>query len=236
MMIPIVVDCAIQLNDLVNSLVEEGSVIDVKDLMGRYTVDVIGSCAFGIDCNSIKDPNSEFRRFGKRALDFGFVKRMKYMVALAFPALLKLVGTGLVHNDTREFLLSTVSQTVDYREKYNVIRKDFMQLLIQLKNNDYLETERDGGDIKRKGNREQGTTLDIVEITAQVLIFFLAGYETSSTTLTYLLYEMAINPHAQSNVRKEINETLRRHNQNITYEAVMEMQYLHRCIDGRYVP
>lgn len=236
MMFPIVVDCAIQLNVLVNSLVEEGSVIDVRDVMGRYTTDVIGSCAFGIDCNSIKDPNSKFRRYGKKALEFGFVKKMKYMVALAYPGILKLMGTGLVHKDTREFLLSTVRQTVDYREKNNIIRKDFMQLLIQLKNNAYLEHKSDGVDIKRKENNGHGTTLDIVEMTAQVLIFFLAGYETSSTTLTFLLYELAVNPHVQTNLRKEINETLRRHNQNITYDVMIEMHYLHRCIDGRYVP
>lgn len=38
--------------------------IDIKDILARYTTDVIASCAFGVEANSLKDPNSEFRESG----------------------------------------------------------------------------------------------------------------------------------------------------------------------------
>lgn len=39
---------------------------DIKDLFSRYSTDVIASCAFGIEANSLKNPESEFLRNGKR--------------------------------------------------------------------------------------------------------------------------------------------------------------------------
>lgn len=65
-------------------------------------------------------------------------------------------------------------ETIEHREKNSVIRNDFMQLLIQLKNHGKLEGE----------SIEVGK-LSINEIAAQSFIFFAAGYETSSTAMSF---------------------------------------------------
>lgn len=57
----------------------------------------------------------------------------------------------------------------------NVSRQDFMQLLIQLKNNQ-LDGER----------VTDGVALNMNQITAQAFIFFFAGFDTSSTTLHFV--------------------------------------------------
>jgi len=38
------------------------------------------------------------------------------------------------------------------------------------------------------------------------LLFLLAGYETTSTTLAYIMYEMAVNPEVQKKLQEEIDE------------------------------
>jgi cytochrome P450 family 6 len=70
-------------------------------------------------------------------------------------------------------------------------------------------------------------------IAAQAFVFFLAGFETSSTTMTFCLYELALNPDIQDQVRNEIDTVLERHGGNITYESIVEMDYLDKVVSGK---
>lgn len=65
MMFPIIVTCGEQLQEYLNNTVEKEEEIDVKDALARFTTDVIASCAFGIETNSLENPDSEFWKHGK---------------------------------------------------------------------------------------------------------------------------------------------------------------------------
>lgn len=66
---------------------------------------------------------------------------------------------------------------------------------------------------------------------AQAAIFFAAGYETSSTTQSFALYEMAKNQAIQERVRMEIATMLATTNGQLTYDSVMhETPYLTQVI------
>ena len=71
-------------------------------------------------------------------------------------------------------------------------------------------------------------------IAAQAFVFFIAGFETSSTTMTFCLYEMACNPDIQSRLREEIDAVLSKYDGKITYEAINEIDYLDKVINGEY--
>lgn len=65
---------------------------------------------------------------------------------------------------------------------------------------------------------------------AQAAIFFVAGRETSITTMTYVLCELAKYPEMQRRAREEILEKIQTAN-GVTYEAVNDMKYLHQVIN-----
>lgn len=139
--------------------------IEIRDIAARFTTDVIGSCAFGLDCSSLEDPNSAFRSNAKSVFD-----QPKYPVAFAqlvlmFKDLARKLHVSLLSKEVTDFFLNIVKDTIEYREKNDVKRNDFMHLLIQLKNNGALE-----GDSSNIGK------LTTEEIAAQAFIFFLAGY------------------------------------------------------------
>lgn len=60
----------------------------------------------------------------------------------------------------------------------------------------------------------------------------LTGFETSSSTLSFCLYELAKNRNIQQRVHDEIDRVLAQHNGQITYESISEMKFLDQCIDG----
>jgi cytochrome P450 family 6 len=64
-------------------------------------------------------------------------------------------------------------------------------------------------------------------------LFFIAGFETSSTTMTFCLYQLAINPNIQEVLRNEIDTVLEKHDGNISYEAIHEMTYLDKVVAGK---
>jgi len=69
-------------------------------------------------------------------------------------------------------------------------------------------------------------------IAAQAFIFFAAGFETSSTTMSNALYELALNQQIQDKLCEEINQEYTKHGSNLSYENVKEMNYLDKVFKG----
>ncbi|KAF2897255.1 hypothetical protein ILUMI_08920 [Ignelater luminosus] len=199
--------------------------VDIKDILGRFTTDIIGSCAFGLDCNSFKDPDSEFKKYGQMIFSSATLRQaLRNIIAFANPKLGMFLGITINNSKATKFFMNVVEETVKYRETTNFTRKDFMQILIDLKNNVKVGDEEENGKHNNKG-------FTIEEIAAQAFVFFLAGYETSSTTMAFCLYELAMNPEIQDRLREEINQTFENQSETITYEGVMEMKYLSQVVD-----
>jgi cytochrome P450 family 6 len=69
-------------------------------------------------------------------------------------------------------------------------------------------------------------------LASQAFIFFLAGFETSSTTLSFCLHELAINSQIQERLREEIDSTIKKYEGKITYDGINSMPYLDKVVDG----
>jgi len=67
---------------------------------------------------------------------------------------------------------------------------------------------------------------------AQALTFLIAGYETSGSTLTFALYELALHPEIQQRLRAEIVQVLSKHDGKLTYDGMQDMPYLDRVVSG----
>ena len=77
------------------------------------------------------------------------------------------------------------------------------------------------------------TTLSAKQLAAQAFMFFAAGFETSATTMSFCLYELALNPDIQNRLRNEIDTVLKKYGDSVTYEGIQEMKYLDKIISGK---
>lgn len=75
-----------------------------------------------------------------------------------------------------------------------------------------------------------GTEINEVELAGYALTLFVEGYETSSSVLGFAIYEMARNPDIQERLYEEITDVLAKHNNEFTFEALQEMEYLDNII------
>jgi len=89
--------------------------VDVEETMHRYTTDIVASCAFGINANSLKYPNAEFRMYVRKIFEFSVRKGLAGLTAMTAPAVKNLLKIKLMDDDTTRYLRKTIWSTVEYR-------------------------------------------------------------------------------------------------------------------------
>ena len=92
-----------------------GSTVEVKEMMGRFTTDVIASCAFGINGNSLKDRDAEFGRYIRKVTDFSVKKGLALLAAFFAPQLQKRFRLNVMDDKSNNYVRQIVWSTVEYR-------------------------------------------------------------------------------------------------------------------------
>lgn len=108
----------------------------MRDLMARFTTDVIGSVAFGLQFNSFIEDDCEFRKMGRRVLDSSAASVITKAIRIFFPTVFRILRLRTFPNEVNTFFSTVVQDTIENREKKNIQRNDFMQLLMQLRRAD----------------------------------------------------------------------------------------------------
>lgn len=224
MMHPTILKVAGQFRDYMLEQTKEQRIeVEMKHLLAQFTTDVIGNVAFGLECNCLKDPENEFMRAGKLIFESSPTHQLKVMFSRMFPGIGKKLRLQLTNPEATNFIMKLLANTVQYREENNIQRNDFMSLLLQIKNTGRLD-----------GDREDLGKMTFNELAAQVFGFFVAGFETSSSTMAFALYELALHPEIQDRARNEIREVLDRNDGHLPYEAAMELTFIDQVISGQY--
>lgn len=186
--------------------------LDLKEIIGSFTSDVIGSCAFGLEMDSFKG-DTPFKYYSKKIFAVRSKPYALYrLLCDTFPNVALKLNLKVLQKDISDFFMSMVKNTVKYRRTNKVTRNDFFQLLLNM-NSDSEEH-----------------FLTIEEIAAQCFAFLLAGSDTSSTAMTFALYELSRNEDIQKRVRNEIMTVL--DDREITYELIKDMKYLDMVLQG----
>ncbi|XP_039312728.1 probable cytochrome P450 6a14 isoform X2 [Solenopsis invicta] len=215
-------ECSEELVKHLESKAQVRESVEIKDIIGRFMTDVIMSTAFGVKSNCIEEPNNEYRVQGKKIFNLSSIK-----IAMTFcvPQIMDFFSIPLLPRSVTNFYMNMFRENVENRKANHIVRHDFMNLLIQLMERGFVDPE----DNKTIINESSINKLTMTEATAQSFAFFGAGFETSSSTVTFALYELSQYQDIQDKTRNEIDEVLAKHGE-LTYDAVNDMTYLQKVI------
>lgn len=156
-----------------------GGDTEMRDLMARYTTDIIASCAFGVQANSLQDPESDFRREGRSMFKYTLWRALEFTSMFFLPEIVPFFGFKTFSGRTSAFLRESIEYVMDEREKAGTARNDLIDTLLVLRKEDA------GKRLSADNIVFQGDVL-----VAQAASFFSAGFETSSAVLAFGMFEL----------------------------------------------
>lgn len=248
-MIDLITDCATEMTTFLHKSAVGGKRInwEMKNLFAALGNDVIASAAFGIKVNSFENPKNEFALVGKRSLQFNTMKSMlKLLFIKMAPWLMKLLNMEFLDKESKAFFRSMVLENMRTREENNIFRPDMINIMMQVKKgnlqNDELPvsgeakstTAADGFSVTEESS--VGRTIvkrkwDDDELVAQCLLFFVAGFDTTSNHLSFFSYELALNPAIQAKLYGEVTELHASLNgKPLHYDALPKLKYMDMTI------
>lgn len=130
--------CSKYFDELVGEKVVSENVFDICEVMSKFTMNMITSIAFGCEINSLKGSNQDVFREGQELFRFSFLSVLDSYVESLDTKLSgnvrNILDIKTMPKYVHDFYLNFLKISVAYREKHNLKRNDFLQLIINLKN------------------------------------------------------------------------------------------------------
>ncbi|XP_017084418.2 LOW QUALITY PROTEIN: probable cytochrome P450 6d5 [Drosophila eugracilis] len=209
-------------------LPESGSKeLEMKRLMATFAIDIIATTIFGLDVDSFADPNNEFQVISKKVNRKNFEDIVRGTASFLFPGLEKFFVRIGWKQEATERMRELSHRTVDLREKNNIVRKDLLQLLLQLRNQGQVNTDDNVWSAESTTNGVKSMSKDL--IAGQLFLFYIAGYETTASTASFTLYELTQNPEILEKAKEDVRKAIEKHGE-LSYDAIADMKYLEACV------
>ena len=233
-----------KMNVYVSKLAEATTVFETKEITGKFSIDGLASCVFGVDSGSFDGDNSEFLYHGKKVFATDGII-FKLMLCVFTPNLLKKVVSKLgftnvlshpLSNPHSKFLIEVVEQSFKQRKSSQFKRNDLIDMMIEAvdgtidgeEENVLHSKDPQKADAGMDGNKSK-KVLNYDDAIATALLMLSAGYETTGQTMGYILYELAMNQECQESLYEEIMDAVDDVD-DLTYEMIQSLPYIDAVI------
>nr|ATW72306.1 cytochrome p450 CYP3045C15 [Brachionus calyciflorus] len=230
---PILVSCADRLIDVLNKEGIECDV-DIAQYMKRFTMDSIWNCAFGIDINiQYEKENEYFYKSEEIFRSFAHLNLFTYLadyfhefraIIVDFLILTQRVLSIFIDSNKLQavfWLRYKVRELVELRKRNGPLanrKKDYIQLLLDANEQFQNEKTTDQNEIKKYLTQD--------EVHSGLMLFMLAGYETTSNTLTNASFVLVTHPKEQMKLYEEITSHFGSDLSLVNSESVQDLEYL----------
>ncbi|XP_063633244.1 cytochrome P450 6k1-like [Cydia splendana] len=201
------------------NFIERKEDVNLKEVFSMYASDTVAFTVFGLRISRLSDQDSPLWFITSHMVKWTFWRGLEFSTIFFLPFLAKLLRLQFFSGGATEYIRKLFWSVVDERNKTGVSSdKDLVNHLLKLKENVKLPAE-------------SGSKLADDLMLAQAAVFILGSIETSSTTLSYTLHELAHHPEEQEKLFNEIDTALKEKGKEILdYDNLLELKYLSSCI------
>ncbi|XP_061386673.1 cytochrome P450 6g1-like [Musca vetustissima] len=186
---------------------------DMKEFCASYTIDIIATVLLGFQSNSMENPSEELRNIIRKLTEFSGRRAFNFIIAFFVPSLARFFRSKLLYEETEHFLRTSIVQSVEERKLSGETRNDLIDILVKLT------------DEAKESGRDMSQFMDC--LLAQVGISISAGFDTTATSMSNALLELAKQPEIQRRLKKEIKEAFEAEKgTSVSYENLSKLQYL----------
>jgi len=227
------------------NLAESNKAFETKDLCGRFSIDSIASCAFGVETGSFDNTESKFIHHCRELFKFNKFTFPKIILSQMTPNIIKRAAASLnlsnifnwpFANEHSKFLMEVVDASFQKRMESKTKRGDLLDMMIEAVDGILDTSDEDdihGADQFEKDAKITGhirkTNLSYDDIIATAIVFLAAGYETTGRALSFILYDLAMNQDCQETLYEELAESGIDTNKP-SYETLQMLPYLDAII------
>ncbi|XP_075541823.1 cytochrome P450 3A41-like isoform X2 [Dermacentor variabilis] len=192
--------------------------VDFSGLATHTALDITAALNYSIDINSENDTNHPILK----SLEGIYMNAGGWRALMLFlmPSLCKILKPDYPPKSSTDLFKAFVSVLIEDRKSKNKVEDDFLQIFMDA---DYSWEDNS----QKKTENATANKMSLEEITAQGLVFFVAGVETVSTAFSTTTYYLALNPECQDRVIAEVDKALSEG--EVTYDSLQEMPYLEAC-------
>lgn len=236
-LIPIMNMCTERFVAIVGENLDREIVISNK--LNAFTMDTIWNCAFGIDIDCqdkfdniyFKKANQFFAIANTPNTPLSLSIYLYELRPLLVPMYNLLAHTIGKMNDNFGlpifWIKDNISKILEKRIKERIYKKDYMQLLIDAQDDDF-DRSKDNKEYNHLSVRlEKKLSLD--EVNGNLMAFLLAGYETTSTCLSYCFWVLSTHQEELKRLQDEMDSSFgSKSNEDIelNYDSVNQLDYL----------
>lgn len=193
------------------------AIIEVQEMSSLFTTDLTTLQLFDIDSQGLQNGDSAMRTQVRRLFDAGFKRALHFFTIFFLPEHTQIIRAKVFSNSYSRFMRQQVENLVKIQPLANEPKND--NLIQRLRR---LQIQHHNNPAHFVHHKDF--------IPSQMGIFLLAGFETSSSVISFMLYELAKQTDVQNRLRAEILQHSKNGREQLSYEQLKSMKYLNMCV------
>jgi len=212
-----------------------GEEFELKESFGKFSLDTLASCAFGVDGQSFTNDESVFVKHAAELFKQGGMVIFAFLMKLipGTSELLELLNINIMKPKETKYFRDMIVNSMNARKKSKERRNDIIDLMLDcLKEDEPVDKEGEDTDNQFEQDRKfshskKGAKCSEDEVVATALVLLIAGYDTTGMTLTYLAYAMSKNPEIQQKLQEEVDQAFEDNNGELPdYNVIQSLPYI----------